>query len=468
MSLSLSFLGAADTVTGSRTLVSFRGRRWLVDCGLFQGAKPIRDRNWARFTPEPESIHGIVLTHAHLDHSGYLPKICREGFRGRILATEGTTALCNILLKDAAWLEEESAKFANESGYSHHKPALPLFTVEDAELALTRFDPQPRRQWIDLGDGIALRYLRAGHIIGASLVQLAFDCAGGQKLVTFTGDLGNGRSYLLRGPDQLGETDVLVLESTYGDRKQPRSSALEALAEVVKRTVGRQGVLVIPAFAVGRAQEVTYMLRLLEDRQMIPSVPVILDSPMATSAMEICRRHTEDQVLDSAFHGSIEPFLPRQFEVSATADDSMLSCMRSGPLIVISASGMLSGGRVLHHLKRRLPDARNTILFTGYQAEGSKGRYVQEQAVKAGNVRIHHEEIPVGAEVVTLDHLSSHVDQDDIVSYIERMRKLPKQILINHGAPTAQSTLANLLEQRFGVSVQCVNDQPKISFDSWQ
>lgn len=463
MSLSLSFLGAADTVTGSRTLVSFRGHRWLVDCGLFQGAKPVRDRNWARFAPEPESLDGIILTHAHLDHSGYLPKICREGFKGRILATEGTSALCQILLRDAAWLEEESAKFANETGYSHHKPALPLFTVEDAELALTRFAPQARHQWIDLGEGMSLRYLRAGHIIGASLVQLAFDLGGSHKLVTFTGDLGNGRSYLLRGPDQLGETDILVLESTYGDRLQPRTSPLTALAEVVKRTAARQGVLVIPAFAVGRAQEVTYMLRLLEDRQLIPSIPVILDSPMATSAMEICRRHSEDQVLDSAFHGSSEPFLPRHFEVSATANDSMLSCMRSGPLIVISASGMLSGGRILHHLKRRLPDARNTVLFTGYQAEGSKGRYVQEQAVKAGNVRIHHEEIPVEAEVVTLDHLSSHVDQDDIVAYIERMRKLPKQIFVNHGAPAAQVALANVLRQRFGVSVQCVSEQAKVN-----
>lgn len=457
MSVKLSFLGATDTVTGSRTLISFRGRRLLVDCGLFQGAKPVRDRNWARFSPSPDGIDKIILTHAHLDHSGYLPRICREGFKGRIVATEGTTDLCTILLRDAAWLEEEAARYANETGYSNHKPALPLFTTEDAEMALSRFERHPRRQWIDLGDGVALRFLRAGHIVGASLVQLSFDLGTSQKLITFTGDLGNGRSYILRGPDQLNETDVLVLESTYGDRAQPRTSGLEALAAVVRRTAEREGVLLIPAFAVGRAQEITYMLRLLEDRGLIPSIPVILDSPMATSAMEVCLRHSADQVLSSAFHGSAEPFLPRGFEVSASSDDSMLACMRPGPLIVISASGMLSGGRILHHLKRRLPDAKNTLLFTGYQAEGSKGRYVQDQAAKAGTVRIHHTEIPVEAEIVTLEHLSSHVDQQDILDYIERMRKLPAMVLVNHGTPEAQATLARKLEERFGLDARPVS-----------
>lgn len=458
MTVKLSFLGAADTVTGSRTLVSFRGRRLLVDCGLFQGAKPVRDRNWARFSPSPDSIDKIILTHAHLDHSGYLPRICGEGFKGRIIATEGTTDLCNILLRDAAWLEEESARYANETGYSNHKPALPLFTTEDAELALSRFDRHPRRQWIDLGDGVSLRFLRAGHIVGASLVQLSFDLGSSQKIITFTGDLGNGRSYILRGPDQLNETDVLVLESTYGDRAQPRTSGLEALAAIVRKTAEREGVLVIPAFAVGRAQELTYMLRLLEDRGHIPKIPVILDSPMAASAMEVFLKHAQDQVLNSAFHGSAEPFLPRGFEVSSTSDDSLLACMRPGPMIVISASGMLSGGRILHHLKRRLPDAKNTVMFTGYQAEGSKGRYVQEQAAKMGTVRIHHAEIPVEAEIVTLEHLSAHVDQQDIVDYIERIRKLPATVLINHGMPAAQQALARKLEERFGLDARPVSE----------
>lgn len=456
MTVKIKFLGAGDTVTGSRTLVQFRGRQILIDCGLFQGAKPIRDRNWSKFQPDPASIDTVVLTHAHLDHCGFLPRLCKQGFKGKIVTTPGTRDLSDIILRDAGWLEEEAAKYANETGYSNHKPALPLFTVVDAEAALKHFVTEPRHQWIDLGDGIGLRFLRAGHIIGASLVQLAFDGDGQQKTITFTGDLGNGRSHILRGPDQLTETDVLVLESTYGDREQPRDSGLDALAAVVKRTVERRGVLVIPAFAVGRAQEVTYMLRLLEDRGQIPSVPVILDSPMATAAMAVCLKHPEDQVLDSAFHGSMEPLLPRQFEAMASADESMLACMRSGPMIVISASGMLSGGRILHHLKARLPHEENTVLFTGYQAEGSKGRYLQEQAVKEGNFRIHHEEIPVQAEVVTLHHLSSHVDQKDIISYVERIRRLPKTVFINHGVPEAQVTLAKILHDRFRIDARPV------------
>lgn len=462
MTIKLSFLGAADTVTGSRTLISYRGRRLLVDCGLFQGAKPVRDRNWSRFWPDPASIDKIILTHAHLDHSGYLPRICREGFTGRIVTTEGTTDLCGILLRDAAWLEEEAARYANETGYSNHKPALPLFTTDDAEQALSQFESHPRHQWIELAEGVSLRFLRAGHIIGSSLVQLSFDIDGSQKIITFTGDLGNGRSYILRQSDQVHETDVLVLESTYGDRAQPRTSPMEALAAVVKRTAEREGVLVIPAFAVGRAQEITYMLRLLEDRGQIPKLPVILDSPMATSAMRICLKHTGDQILDSAFHGAEEAFLPHRFEVSSSSDDSMLVCMRSGPMIVISASGMLSGGRILHHLKRRLTDAKNTLLFTGYQAEGSKGRYVQDQAAKKGSVRIHHVEIPVAAEIVTLDHLSAHVDQQDILNYIERMRKLPGRILINHGMPAAQATLAAKIKERFGLDCLTASDNQTI------
>lgn len=457
MPAKVSFLGAADTVTGSRTLVSFRGRQWLVDCGLFQGGKALRDRNWLPFEPDPATLDGIILTHAHLDHSGYLPKICREGFRGRIIATTGTTDLCQILLRDAAKLEEESAAFANDSGYSHHRPALPLFTEEDAEKAISLFEPRPRYEWITLPGGISLRFLRAGHIIGASMVQLAFEDDTGQKVITFSGDIGNGRSYILRGPDPLPASDVLVLESTYGDRLQPRTSGLEMLGEIVRRTAARDGVLVIPAFAVGRAQELTYMLRLLEDRNLIPKIPVVLDSPMATAAMSVCLHHGEDQVLDSAFHGTSDPFRPHLFEVSTTSDESMLTCMRSGPMIVISASGMLNGGRILHHLKRRLPDPKNTVLFSGYQAEGTKGRFLQETGAASGSLRIHHQDVAVEAEIVTLDHLSSHADQQDIIDYIERMRSFPKRIFLNHGTPDAQSTLAKVLHERFGIETVQVN-----------
>jgi metallo-beta-lactamase family protein len=406
--------------------------------------------------PDPASLEGVVLTHAHLDHSGYLPRLCKDGFRGRVLATDGMVDLCRILLRDAAKLEEENAAFANETGYSRHKPALPLFTEADVDLALARMTGCARHSWIDLGDGLSLRFLRAGHIIGASYVQLAVDTPSGAKTVTFSGDVGNSRSFLMRAPEPFPDTDLLVVESTYGDRLQVRASALDSLAAVVKRTVSRGGVLVIPAFAVGRAQELTYMLRLLEDRGRIPSVPVVLDSPMAAAATEVCLRHPEDHVLESAFHGAEDAFRPHLFDVAASPDQSMLACMRDGPMIVISASGMLNGGRVLHHLKRRLPDARNTVLFTGYQAEGTKGRYLQEVGAASGTVRIHHADVAVAAEIVTLSELSSHADQQDLVDLIERMPRLPTSVLINHGAPAAQSALAWRLRTTLGVEARPV------------
>lgn len=457
MTAKLSFIGAADTVTGSRTLVTCRGKTWMIDCGLFQGPKALRDRNWHPFEPAPSSLDGIILTHAHLDHSGYLPRICRQGFRGKIIATQGTTDLCRVLLRDAAKLELESANYANKTKYSHHVPALPLFTEDDVDLALAKFESLPRRHWLDLGNGVSVRFLRAGHIIGASLVQLAVETPKGPTLVTFSGDLGNDRSYVVRAPEPLMESDVLVIESTYGDRLQPRTSGLDELATIVRKTAERGGVLVIPAFAVGRAQEVTYMLRLLEDQKQIPRVPVILDSPMAASAMEICIRHPEDQALDSAFHGSDEPFRPHLFDVATSTDESMMACMRDGPLIVISASGMLNGGRVLHHLRRRLPDPKNAVLFTGFQAEGTKGRFLQEDAGKVGNIRIFHQEIPVEAEIYTSHHLSSHADQADILDYIERMRRLPTRVFVNHGTPASQTALADKIKARFGMEVHPVH-----------
>lgn len=462
MSVKLTFLGGADTVTGSRTLLTYRGRHWLIDCGLFQGSKPIRERNWQPMVPAAATIEGILLTHAHLDHSGYLPKICNEGFKGRIYATAGTTDLCHILLRDAAKLEEEAADYANKTKYSHHNPALPLFTLEDAERALTRFTPCQRQEWITLSEGLSVRFVRAGHIIGASLVQINVETPTGQRILTFSGDLGNSRCHLLRPPDQVMDTDVLVLESTYGDRLQPRTSGLDALGEAIRRGVARAGVIVIPAFAVGRAQEITYMLRLLEDRKEIPKIPVILDSPMATEAMGICLRHPEDQVLGSAFHSTQDPFHPEHFEVSVSADDSMESCMRDGPIIVISASGMLNGGRILHHLKRRLPSEKNMVIFTGYQAEGTKGRYLQDQNARSSTIRIHHKEVPIEAEIVTLDHLSSHADQADLLEYLNRMRQLPTHLFLNHGNPDAQRALASKIKERFGIDAQPVNDTPSI------
>jgi len=452
MPLKIELLGADDTVTGSRALLTYQERSWLIDCGLFQGDKTRRDRNWLPFSIPPKSLAGVLLTHAHLDHTGYLPRLCHQGFTGPIHATQGTVDLATILLLDAAHLEEEGAAFANRTHYSNHSPAEPLFTSADAAVAIGYLTPHRREQWIPLAEGLSFRFLRAGHIIGASFIQIAADLGDrGMRTITFTGDLGNDRSHHLRPPEFVRGTDVLVLESTYGDRLQPREDSLVALAAVIRSTVARGGVMVVPAFAVGRAQELTYMLRLLEDQGKIPIVPVVLDSPMAAAAMEVCLRHTEDQVLSSAFTGAADPFRPQLFEVSETVDDSMLACMRDGPMIVISASGMLSGGRVLHHLKARLPDPRNTIVFCGYQAEGTKGRFLQDHSDSLATLRIHHQEVPIAAQIVTLDHLSSHADYADTIAWLTHMDLIPSTIVLNHGEPKAQRALAERIFERFGV-----------------
>lgn len=455
MSLKLEFLGADGTVTGSRTLLTYRNQSWLVDCGLFQGEKAVKERNWLPFNQPPRDLAGVLLTHAHLDHSGYLPRLCREGFRGQVHTTTGTLELSRILLLDAAHLEEETAAFANRTRYSRHYPAQPLFTTAEAESSLRHLVAHPRESWFKLADGLTCRFLRAGHIIGASIIQLAADLGPrGTVTVTFSGDLGNSRSLHLRPPDIVRDTDILILESTYGDRLQPRASPLDALATIANRTFARGGVMVVPAFAVGRAQELTYMLRLLENTGKLPSVPVILDSPMAAAAMEICLAHAEDQVLSSAFAGSGDPFRPKLFEVTESADESMLACMRDGPMVVISASGMLNGGRILHHLKARLPNEKNTVLFTGYQAEGTKGRYLQDQNGVDGTasvLRIHHDDVPVAAEIVTLEQLSSHADYDDILAWLGLMEKLPSTLILNHGTPAAQAALAGHVESKFGI-----------------
>lgn len=442
----IRFLGAAGQVTGSRSLLTFDGRSVLVDCGLFQGTKAEREKNWIPLTRDLPAIDAVFLTHAHLDHSGYLPRLYRDGFRGPIHASRGTCDLARLLLLDSAKLQEEDAAYANRTGHSRHKPALPLYTIKDAEGVLQQFKAYARDEWHRAGPNLGVRFVKSGHIVGSSFVQ--FSLGGGNRpaLVTFSGDVGHTRSKILRGPDPIPETDVLVLESTYGNRRHPESSAEDQLAEVVNRTMNRRGVLVIPAFAVGRAQEVLYLLRLLEDQNRIPAVPVILDSPMATTATDIFLRHTEDHLLPYAFTDGV--FYPKHFKATESQEESLLACMQDGPLIVISASGMLSGGRVLHHLKKRLPDARNTVLFVGYQAEGSKGRYLQEKGRQEGNVRIHHQEISVCAEITTIEGLSAHGDYEDLLTWLKGFRSPPKQVILNHGSVAAAEALAERIRMQ--------------------
>ena len=355
--ITLQFLGAAGTVTGSRILLNYEGYRVLIDCGLFQGPKNIRVKNWEEFV-EADKIDSIILTHAHIDHSGYLPKIVKEGFSGAVFASEGTVDLCRILLIDSAYLQEEDAKYLNRKKATHFQPAKPLYTTADAEKALTQLKPVKKDQWQELTKGLSFRLLRSGHILGSTFVQLSMATGNGQKIMTFSGDLGHDRQNVIKGPVTISESDILVLEGTYGDRLQPHSDALNELKTIINRTAERGGVVVIPAFAVGRTQELLFLIAKLEREKQIPPLPVYVDSPMANNATDIYLKYRDE--LRLSLHGDRfeYPINPAQFEAVRSVDESMLVTMRDGPFIVISAAGMLTGGRVLHHLRKRLPDER--------------------------------------------------------------------------------------------------------------
>jgi metallo-beta-lactamase family protein len=445
----INFIGAAKTVTGSKTAVSAGNRTVLVDCGLFQGPKEIRMQNWNSFEGAKD-LNSVILTHAHIDHSGYLPKLVREGFNGPIYSSPGTHDLCKIMLLDSGRLQEEDAGYANRTGYSNHKPALPLYTEADAAYTLLKFKSLERDQWHAINPGMNLRFLRSGHIIGSSFVQLAVQTEEGSKLITFSGDLGNGRSNTLKPPVTVSETDVLVLEATYGNRQQPRADPFPQMASLINRIYDRQGVLVIPAFTVGRTQELLFLIRQLEDANIIPKIPVYLDSPMAIDATEIYLRHTEDHQLVFR-NGLVEsPVSTSSYKPVRSADESMLLCMKEGPMIVISAAGMLTGGRIMHHLKHRLPDKRNAVLFVGYQAEGTKGRLLQEGVL---DIRIHHQTIPVEAEICSLESISAHADAEDTIRWLRGLRRPPETIFLNHGETDALEALKKKIETEFGYNV---------------
>lgn len=447
--MKLQFLGAAQTVTGSKTLVSYGDKKYLVDCGLFQGPKEKRLLNWKPFENAAD-IDALLLTHAHIDHSGYIPKIVKEGFKGPIFCSQGTKDLCKILLLDSGKLQEEDARFANITGYSNHKPALPLYDQADAEKSLEYFKAIPRDEWIELTDKLNVRLLRSGHIIGSSFIQLSFQVQNGTKILTFSGDLGNGRSQTLKGPVSIGETDYLVLEGTYGDRKQPRNDPSTVLREIINRVAKRSGVLVIPAFSVGRTQDMLYLIRQLEDQNAIPKLAVYVDSPMANHATDVYLNHPEDHRLIVRDGTLVSPICTSHYETVKSPDDSMLLCMKDGPMIVISAAGMLTGGRILHHLKHRLPIKENAVLFVGYQAEGTKGRLLQQGIA---DIRIHHKTIPVEAEILTMEELSAHADADDTIEWLKHLRKPPECIFLNHGEPDALTAIASRIRQELGFKV---------------
>ncbi|MFO0689115.1 MAG: MBL fold metallo-hydrolase [Myxococcota bacterium] len=445
--LRLRFLGAAGTVTGSRTLVEAEGRRILVDCGLFQGWKTLRLRNWAPFPVEPASIDAVVLTHAHIDHSGYLPLLIRNGFRGAIHATTATRDLCGVLLPDSGRIHERDAEFANRKGFSKHAPALPLFTEAEGERALDAFRTTEFGRTVDVAPGVEVVFHGAGHILGAATATLRI--AGRQ--VVFSGDLGRPSCPVMRPPEPLREADLLVVESTYGDRRHDPADPEDALADVVRRTAARGGTVLIPAFAVGRTQILLFHLDRLRRAGRIPAIPVVMDSPMAIDATEIFRRHPDDHRLDAATCATV----CGSVRLVRTPEESKRLDQQDEPMILISASGMATGGRVLHHLAHFAPDPRHTLLFAGYQAPGTRGERIVRGET---SVKLHGAMVPIRAEVQSLDMLSAHADGDEILAWLRHFERAPAMTFVNHGEPAAADRLRVRIRDELGWRVR-VADQ---------
>ena len=434
----LTFLGAAGTVTGSRYLLERDGRRILVDCGLFQGLKVLRERNWAPFPVDPASLEAVLLTHAHLDHSGYLPALVRQGFRGPIYCTGSTAALCGLLLPDSAHLEEEAAERANRKGYTKHRPALPLYTAADARSALDRLEVVPFGEELTVGP-VAVRLRRAGHILGAAWAELEL---GGVRLVQ-SGDLGRPDDPVFAAPEPPTEADVVVLESTYGDRQHPLGSSREVLGGVVRETAARGGVVVIPAFAVGRTQTVLHHLAELRKDGLIPGIPTFIDSPMAADATRFLLAAPADHQLTREQCAAMRDLA----RITNSVEESKAIGRRRGPMIVISASGMATGGRVLHHLARFAPEPRNTILFAGHQAVGTRGAAILSGAP---SVKIHGSWVSVRARVASIPGLSGHADADELLGWLAALSRPPRVVHLTHGEPAAADTLRRRIQEELG------------------
>jgi metallo-beta-lactamase family protein len=437
--MKITFLGATGTVTGSKYLVECGTTRVLVDCGLFQGLKQLRLRNRAPLPFEPRDVDAVLLTHAHLDHSGYLPLLVKNGFRGPVYCTSATRDFCAILLPDSGHLQEEEAGFANRHGFSRHSPALPLYTRADAERCLGQFEPRECGNETVLSDDLRFRLHPAGHLLGAAMVHLF----GGGSDTLFSGDLGRPQDLLLPPPTVIEEASHLVVESTYGNRLHTDSDPLDLLEKVVTSTARRGGSVVIPSFAVGRAQLVLLLLHQLKSAGRIPNMPVFLDSPMAIRATEVFSRHVADHRLERT---ECDAVCATAKVVNSVEESKAIDRMQF-PRIILSASGMATGGRVLHHLKVLAPDPRNTVLFVGFQAAGTRGAAM---IAGAKSVKIHGQYVPVRAEVAVLDNLSGHADYREILEWLGHFRRPPRSTFITHGEPVAADALRLRIEERLG------------------
>lgn len=437
--MELSFLGATETVTGSKYLLETSNKRYMIDCGLFQGYKELRERNWKKLPIVPGSVDGVFLTHAHIDHSGYLPLLVKNGFRKKIYTTHGSRDLCELLLPDSGYLQEEDARRANKYGYSKHSPAVPLYTMLDGKRALDYFHAVDYDEPVSLAGDVRLTLRQAGHILGASMAQV--ECEG--KRILFTGDLGRPQDDILYPPADFGEIDYLIIESTYGDRKHEKTDPMAEIADVVNRTVQRGGTVVIPSFAVGRAQHMLYYLYMLKKAGKISEhIPIYLDSPMAISATEIFWRHAK--------HHRLSQERAREICDSATyvhtPEESKELDHSSMPSIIISASGMATGGRVLHHIDHFAPHRENTLLFVGYQAGGTRGDRIVKGETE---VKMLGHIVPIRAEVVNLDNMSAHADYTEMLTYLETVKGSPK-VFVTHGEREVAEAWKSRIEEQFG------------------
>jgi len=441
----LTFLGAARTVTGSKYLLEHAGTRVLIDCGLFQGLKELRLRNWAEFPVPARSLAAVVLTHAHLDHVGYLPRLVTQGYRGRVFCTGGTADLCRLVLPDSARIQEEDARQANKHGYTKHAPALPLYTEVDAQRALTQLQPLGYDRSIEVAPGITVRFLSAGHLLGSAFALVTVKDG---PTILFGGDLGRYGRPVLPDPSPAVDADVVLAESTYGDRDHAPDDNGQALADVVTEMLRRGGKLIIPSFAIGRVEEVLYWLRRLEQARRIPALPVYVDSPMAAEALRYYTSRVAE--LDPELRPTqkgVLTFGSARFQTITSPQESKALTASSRNSIVISSSGMAAGGRVLHHLAAALPDPKHTILFVGYQAPGTRGRKLVDGA---SEVRIHGRDIPVGARIVKIDSMSAHADRGEMLRWLGTCPTPPKRLFLVHGEPAPMDALKVLVKERLG------------------
>ncbi len=440
----LTFLGATETVTGSKYLLECDGRKIMIDCGLFQGRKDLRLRNWERLPVNPASIDTLLLTHAHMDHSGYIPKLVKAGFRGPVYCSEATFDLCKILLPDSGHIQEEDADTANRHGYSTHHPALPLYTEDEARECLQYFKAVDRGLPHALGDELFFTLHRAGHILGACFIHIK--CGDGTSIL-FSGDIGRPHNPVMKQPAKMQDADYLVLESTYGDRLHDKDDPTEDIGRIVRKTAARGGTVVIPSFAVGRAQAILYHLYVLKSEGRIPDIPIYLDSPMAINATDLLHKHMNDHRLspeECAAVCSVAQY------TQTTAESKAISHSNSMPKVIISASGMATGGRVLHHLKHYIGDRRSTILFTGFQADGTRGDRLTRGEKE---IKIHGQRWPVHAEIVNLHNMSSHADYSEILVWLENFQSRPRKVFITHGEIKAAQAMKEKIEKKFGWEV---------------